>query len=465
MKKNVNFLFLFSDQHRGDWMPYPLEEKIRQGVADLDLRMPHLQAMMARGTTFTQAITPAPVCAPARACLAAGKRYKNCRVATNAVNYDPCLPTFYGKLHDAGYFVAGAGKFDLNKGDLDWGNGWEPHLSRLGFDAGLDCEGKMDTVWAAMKGAPGPYGTMLEEAGWLERHVADMSQRGCGDHPTDLPDALYADNWVTDQGIQMLERMPKDRSWFMQVNFSGPHDPWDITRQMKQSVAGRLFPDAAECPFIRENRKVRENYAAMLENLDRNIGRLLQVVEERGELDNTILVYASDHGEMMGDHGLYGKLKPGQGAIHIPMVIDASCLGAPSGILNGMPVELQDLTATFLDYAGIPLERSLESVSLRPVVEGNMERVRDVAISELIVPNRSGMISSFGTVTDGTYKLILRSNGETALFDLSQDPFEERDLAQALPQTVERLRTAFGSRGQQVNPVAAAYSRAFHIGA
>ncbi len=456
-----NILFLFSDQHRGDWMPYDPEIKAAQGVADLALSMPVIRGLMERGTAFSLAFSPAPVCAPARACLAAGRRYKGCRVYHNNVNYDAALPNFYGKLRDAGYTVCGAGKFDLNKADLDWGDGFHKLLREMGFSDALDSEGKMDTIWAAMRGKPGPYGKMLQEAGWLDAHVEDMSRRCASPEPTKLPDRYYADNWVAEKSAEMLRRMPKDAPWFMQVNFSGPHDPWDITESMRAAVEDRVFPPAADCRFEAENLEVRKNYAAMIENIDRLCGELIETVRERGELQNTLIVYASDHGEMMGDHSLYGKSKPEMGSVHIPMVIDAGALGGVEGVTNTTPVELQDLAATFLDYAGIPMADSLECMSLRPIVEGRAEKVRDYAISELINPNPRGLIGSFGTITDGRWKLIMRVGQPDRLYDIGADPFEMQDLAQAHPDVVTRLKAAFGERGQKRNPVAEAYAKSF----
>lgn len=458
-----NILFLFSDQHRGDWMPYDPAVKAAQGVGDLELRMPVIRGMMDRGTSFSLAFSPAPVCAPARACLAAGKRYKNCRVYHNNVNYDAALPSFYGKLRAAGYTVCGAGKFDLNKADLDWGDGYHKLLREMGFSNALDSEGKMDTIWAVMRGAPGPYGQMLKEAGWLDAHVEDMSRRCASPEPTPLPDEYYADNWVAAKSAEMLRAMPQDAPWFMQVNFSGPHDPWDITKSMREAVENRSFPEATDCKFAKDNLEVRKNYAAMIENIDRLCGELIEVVKERGELQNTLIVYASDHGEMMGDHSLYGKSKPGMGSVHIPMVIDASALGGAQGQNNPYPVELQDLAATFLDYADIPMQDSLECLSLRPAVEGTKEKLRDYAISELINPNPRGLIGAFGTITDGTWKLTMRQGQPERLYNIAVDPFETKDLAAEHPELVEKLRAAFGERGIRRNPVAEAYARSFAV--
>lgn len=462
MEKRPNFLFLFSDQHRGDWMPYDAEIKRKLGVEELRLNMPNIRGLMDCGTAFTTAVSPAPLCAPARACLASGKRYKNCRVYSNSTNYDTRLETFYEKLRDSGYYVSGVGKFDLNKADLEWGDGYHPLLCQLGFSDAADSEGKMDAVWAALRNQPGPYGRMLQEKGWLEKHVEDMIHRGGNVHPTPLPDELYADNWITKQSLERIDGLPKDRPWFLQVNFSGPHDPWDITEKMKASVSERTFPDAADCTICGENQKVRQNYAAMIENIDRCIGELLEAVKRRGDWDNTIVIYSSDHGEMMGDHDRYGKSKPEQGSIHIPLVIDTSRFGGKEGVCAQAPVELQDLAATFLDYAGLPVEESMESVSLKSVINGERDAVREYGISELINPDPKGLIRSFGTITDGRYKLIMRVGEPERLYDLNEDPFETNDLAAVRPEEVKRLKQAFGQRGEKKDPVIELYVKSFH---
>ena len=461
MDKRPNILFVFSDQHRGDWLPYDDETRRKLGVEDLHLETPVLRGMMDRGTAFTCAISPSPVCAPARACLASGMRYKNCRVASNKVNYDPALKTFYAKLKEAGYYVGGCGKFDLNKADLVWDDAF---LQSLGFTHTEDSEGKMDTIWAAIQQKPGPYGEMLADKGWLAAHKEDMLSRGGTDVTTPLPDELYADNWIIAKGLRMLEEAPKDQPWFLQVNFSGPHDPWDITKSMKEKMKDRVFPDAADCTITEINQGVRQNYAAMIENIDEGIGRMIDVIEKRGETGNTLVIYASDHGEMMGDHNMYGKSKPEFGSVHIPIVIDASHLGGKAGILNETPVELQDLAATFLDYAGLPHD-GMESCSLRPIAEGTAERVRKYAVSELAVPRPKTLDREFATVTDGEFKLIMEPGKADRLYRISEDPFEMKDVAESMPEKVEELKKGYGERVVSRSPemIAAlqAYAKSF----
>ena len=104
-EKTLIFCFCLVTSIVGDWMPYPADVKEEMGVEKLELKLPNLRRMMERGTSFTCALSPAPICAPARACLASGLRYKNCRVYSNNVNYDPELLTFYRQLKDWGYYV------------------------------------------------------------------------------------------------------------------------------------------------------------------------------------------------------------------------------------------------------------------------------------------------------------------------------------------------------------------------
>ena len=109
--------------------------------------------------------------------------------------------------------------------------------------------------------------------------------------------------------VQVLDRLPRAAPWFLQVNFLGPHDPFDVTAAMRARWQQVEFPapHANEHPDRAGLLRTRQNYAAMIENIDGWCGRLLDAVAARGELDDTVVVYASDHGEMLGDHGRWGK--------------------------------------------------------------------------------------------------------------------------------------------------------------
>ena len=156
MSRPPNFLFFLPDQHRHDWL----------GInRRLPLRTPNLDALAARGTVFTRAYTPSPLCAPARACLASGRAYGQCRVFNNNQDYPLDIPTYYQRLRDRGYRVCGVGKFDLHK-DLTKPLFWELDGSRLlrewGFTEGIDNEGKLDGSNSYLSAGRKPRGPYLD---------------------------------------------------------------------------------------------------------------------------------------------------------------------------------------------------------------------------------------------------------------------------------------------------------------
>lgn len=382
-----NILFLFPDQHRGDWLPF---RKGEQGEDNpLPLRMDSLRGLMDRGTTFTQAVTNSPLCAPARACLALGRPYEQCGVWNNNYCCPLDRPSFYRVLRDGGYQVGGVGKFDLHKPLMYWGEeGWLPQLGRLGFSEAVDHEGKWDSFWASETPPRGPYGQFLHSSGLLETYWRDYVRRyydPMDTMPTELPQEAYADDWETEKALCMLQRFSeKEAPWFLMVNFSGPHDPWDITRQMKAEWEKTDFPipsgQEANAGRIRE---VRRNYAAMLCNIDRNIGRLLDFLTRTGQMENTIVIYASDHGEMLGDRGRFYKSVPFEPSIHIPLIISGG--DALPGRHCGELVQLSDLAATITDIAGLSMPAG-DTYSLLPLASGeNPAPVRAYQYSALYV--------------------------------------------------------------------------------
>ncbi len=452
MSDKSNFLFFFPDQHRGDWMPYSSEIFKSFGMEDLPLRMPNIKRLMDNGVTFTNAVTPSPLCAPARACLAAGLRYKNCRVATNHENYPTDQKTYYSVLKDIGYIVASVGKLDVHKHDLFWGNnGWVPELEKMGFTHAIDNEGKWDAVLSVIrkkdkdgkyvKADPdeykpkGPYMKYLVEKNLLKTHIEDFMNRlgnkkMFNSDPTPLPEESYCDNWITNNGIEMLRQLPNHKPWHLVINFVCPHDPWDITKRMKETWEDISFPKPfkGSIKSVNKELKVRQNYAAMLENIDRNIGLFIDEVKKRGELENTIIIYSSDHGEMLGDFRRYNKMVPERGSTKIPLVISGP--GIEKGIYCDAPIELQDLTSTIVDFAGIKMEEAKDSISLRPLLVGKN------------VVHRKYQISAFGgwkMISDGEYKLIVEKNNKIRLYYLREDPWENNNIAEDNHQIVDKL--------------------------
>ena len=440
--RKPNILLFFPDQHRGDWTGY------RGGP----VRTPNLDALAARGQAFTNALTPSPLCSPARGCLAAAKAYDAQSVRHNQHDVDPAEPNIYQALRNAGYTVLGCGKFDLLKHAMDWGEDGrhEGRLRDLGFSGGIDSAGKHDFVTAHARGRPEPFQAFLGEQGLLTAHLDDYADRtGVGNRmytntgPTPLPDDAYCDNWIAANGLALLDQAGRE-PWFLQVNFNGPHEPMDITAAMHERMAGREFPAPHHSTQYTPDahQAIRACYAAMIENIDDHLGRYLDVLAKRDALDETIIVYASDHGEMLGDHGRWGKVVPYQPSVHIPLVMAGPGIDAKPQC--GDWVDLVDLAVTLMDFAGAQpptgsTGRNLviggsdghKSTGLgtwRAVFHGTMKYVHNFS------PDAAarGVAGSFDTDRDAP----------CLLFDLAEDPWETRNIASSHAAAARRMRDA-----------------------
>lgn len=484
--KRKNILFLFSDQHRGDWMPYDPEAARSLGMDSLPLRMPNIRSLMDRGTTFTRAATNSPLCVPARACLALGEDYERCGAWNNRFCCPLDRPTFYSVLRDGGYQVWGVGKFDLHKPVMYWGeDGWIPQLGTLGFTWALENEGKGDAVWAFQHGSPGPYGAFLQRGGLLEEYCRDhlrRSQDPCDSRPVELPPSAYADNWVTENALAALHRLTgEDSPWFLMVNFSGPHDPWDVTVPMKRAWENTPFPIPREYSGSRDALLgVRQNYAAMLENIDRNIGLLIEELKRSGQLEDTVILYSADHGEMLGDRNRYFKSQPYRPSVQIPLVISGP--GVLQNHICGELAQLNDLAATIAAFAGLEMpgdadSRSLAALAARedappvreyqysalytdlPAPEEN--RAEYAAFARYCKPSSGGRQggdaqkavpefrknTSWRSIISKEYKYIeFLETGRDELYDLQRDPGERHNIADVRPDLVPRFRELLAAK-------------------
>lgn len=364
--------------------------------------MPTTRKIAAAGTRFTTAYVPAPVCAPSRSCLASAREYDHTGVPSNGFDFPINETTFYMVLRQRGYHVMTTGKDDLTKrSQLGSNNGYPGcptcvdgdgryHLDALGFSDGLRYSGKMDVV-----NKPNPhemYGYYLRNhtielqggenvTGW-EAHRACMGKGTKADcvNATFTPE-LYEDDFTAINAIKLLERKPEGVPWFLHVSFPGPHDPFLVTVDMRNAASdGRNWPNGTDNPkhgtpggacdsvTAPTDERTRCNYAAEIENLDRLFQLVLDQVERQGDTENTIICIASDHGEMLGDHGDVDKSKPWEGAAHVPLM----CAGP--GILKGqtvdLPVATMDMAGTFMDYASATPVLGMTTRSFRPLLEG-----------------------------------------------------------------------------------------------
>ncbi|MEN8231005.1 MAG: sulfatase/phosphatase domain-containing protein, partial [Bacteroidota bacterium] len=174
----------------------------------------------------------------------------------------------------------------------------------------------------------------------------------------------------------------------------------------------------------------RQSYYAAISFVDEQIGRVIEALGKRGELDNTIILFTADHGDMMGDHYMWRKCKPYEGSANVPMIIrwpESLKINAKRGQIREELVELRDVLPTVLDAAALPKPKEMEGLSMLDIMrEKEWRKLLDLEHSEIYEPG-----NAWTCITDGRYKYIYFTlTGEQQLFDLSNDPHELTDLAE-----------------------------------
>jgi len=414
--KKPNILFFYPDQFRYDWT------SMNKVLPDIT---PNLKKLADSGAYFSTAICPSPVCAPSRACLASGKQYNKCRVQSNGNTFPVEETTFYQLLRDsAGYHVLGCGKFDLDKPGKNWGIdgkhkriGLPSLLHVWGFTDGIDNAGKMDGSNAGKKNLPEPYAAYLKSLKITGKQMTDEA---------------YTDNWIARNGLELLNAVPVGEPWFLQINFNGPHNPFDPTPAMLKNWSTVRFPSAIDNE--KDVNDSRQRYGAEIFNIDRWINVYLEELRKRGELENTIIIFCSDHGEMLGDHGFNGKGKPYQASVGVPLIMSGP--GIKKNLVNPKPVATLDITATILDFAGVKIPSQMDSRSLKRYLGTGTGYDRKFVTSAL---------GDWRMVFDGRFKLIDTKSSGIILYDLKNNPAETENMAGQNGKVVNRLKALLPS--------------------
>ncbi len=472
-----NILLIMADQLRADWV----------GVNLPKANTPNIDRLASEGTVFSRAICNGPVCAPSRASLAAGLYPFRFGTTSNRNSFPIDQPTVYQALRRGGYQVGLVGKMDLHKPDHYYGpDGATPLMSHWGFTHLCETEGKMNAGRARFEPSrgrgrtggqaydldhdwdlAGPYQRYLQQQGWLEPFVRDTEQRK--EHlpvwhtePAILPDHLHHDRFVGQRARAMLDQLDDSQPWFLCVSFVGPHDPWDAPESLLTTYANHVFSspimdEMRDKPAWVRNRQKRQSgslpkgqiqeicrhYAANLTVIDEEIGLLLSALSSRKTCDQTTIVLTSDHGEMLGDHGLFQKAIMYEGALRVPLILKTP--GRPGGSSTAL-AELVDLYPTFLDIAEVAYDPTrLDGRSLLPLLQGEVGAHKNWQVSHL---ERCRMIS------DGRFKLIDHVNDAPELYDLAEDPEELQNISGTLTEPLYRLQQAMRSiyRGVNVRP-------------
>jgi choline-sulfatase len=407
---------------------------------------------LAESVGFTGCTTVNPVCTPARSALLTGKYAHQIGMLNMSGDLSPLHPTYPKALQKAGYRTYGIGKFHWLQG-WKWGTppgrghplfSMKEQMKRFGFDEIREAAGKQLALQNHCD-----YCEDLERKGLLSAYREFV--RSCGSYPRlagpkmggvvpfPFAEENYMDRWIADQIIDAVDRRPKDAPFFIFGSFVGPHPPYDPPAAYLEKVPYEEVDDfivgEGETPLSEEVKsklyELRRAYKAMILYLDDQIGRILAKLEDDGLLDETVILFTSDHGEMLGDHGRMQKGSPYRSSLHVPAAIRH-----PDYLdrrLNDTPVEIIDFAATILEIAGLDPQRELsldwpafhDSVpcrSLLKIVEGKAERVRDFAFAECDAAWQMVRSDRYKYVRYCHYKQA--DQVEEQLFDLETDPDE-----------------------------------------
>jgi len=432
MNNRPNILIIMSDQHAPNAM----------GCAgDPVIRTPNLDRLAGQGMRFTNAYCPCPLCVPSRMSFMSGRYPSRNEVWTNNAMLASSIPTWPHVLGLAGYETALIGRMHFLGPD-----------QRHGFMERPIGEGTARHPGAPELGGPRYTRFPMSTAG-QKRASFEYAGRGTSFYQ-------HYDTDVTGFACRFLRKHAERKQPFAAVTgFILPHPPYigpkalfdyyservpatpheggepAYVQQMQKSRS--LIPPATE----HQLRVARAAYYAMVEFMDGNIGRILETLDETGLAENTLLVYCSDHGDMMGDHGLWSKKSFYEQAVGIPLIARLPGVAEPGSLCDSL-CSLVDMAPTFGELAGAP-EMDADGESLVPLLKGQANPDR-VVLSELAEMNGGPRFESVGRmVRYGPWKLWQHQTVDgtvfpPALFNLKDDPREHRNLA-AAPDHVDIL--------------------------
>lgn len=442
MSGRPNILLILTDQH---------SPHISGFAGNPVVNTDNLDRLAENSTRFDAAYCQSPLCVPSRMSLWTGKTAARSSAWDNRSVIFPEHRTLPSWLAQHGYTTAAAGKMHFRGPEQLYGFQYRPYgdlvESRLQFHQ------------------PDPPETA--DGRWSNHAVGRFPFAG----PTAIPESLLADNVVSTESLAwLLEFTDTNPStpWFFVASYSRPHFPLTAPgRYIRKYLASSLQPSPLPAGYPdelhphdrfivddfnllhfspEEHRQALAAYYACVDFVDDCIGRLLDGLRKAGCLDNTYVVYTSDHGDMAGEHGLWWKRTYYEASARIPLLVAGP--DVPTGATSNVPVELVDLFPTFCDWAGTPSPPGLDGESLVPLLSDQPDRRhKKIARSVLLGEKET---TQFRMVRDQRWKMVDFPNAPFRLFDLSNDPAETSDLAGSPPSEapiaeLEALLNADGS--------------------
>ncbi len=422
--KRKNVVFILADQLRAD---------VLSCYGGSAVETPHIDALCEHGRLYRRAISPHPMCVPARASLLTGE---NAVVNGTLDNENWLRPdrkqcgiqTWPEQLADVGYHTEAIGKMHFYP--------WDIHE---GFQHRLIAEDKRHIH------LHDDYAEYLEQHGFKREHGDALPgyHENKGATVSNIPAAHQIDRWVADRTVEFIENRDRTKPFAVMVGFPGPHCPYDPPQEYLDLVdpekLGPFIPETAESrrlkpSFVSNNklpwnsvdyaeftpeqrRKVKTHYCALVKQIDDCVGDIVKSLKNRGIFDETILIFTSDHGDLMGDFGFVGKQYFYENSIRVPLLVRHPD-DSESAVIE-KPVSLTDLHSTLLEIAGIPRNAGNDSIPLP---------ASDEAVTREYV---FGAINYGFMLTNDEWKLCRydEARGGDMLFNLKNDPQEQINLA------------------------------------
>ncbi|WP_138465617.1 choline-sulfatase [Poseidonocella sp. HB161398] len=435
-----NILIFMVDQLNGTFFP--------DGPAEF-LHVPNIRALAARSTRFRNAYTASPLCAPGRASYMSGQLPSRTGVYDNAAEFASSIPTYAHHLRRAGYQTCLSGKMHFVGPDQL--HGFEERLTTDIYPP--------DFGWTPDYRKPG------ERIEWWYHNMGSVTGSGVAEISNQME---YDDEvaYHATRKIYDLGRGHDARPWCLTVSFTHPHDPyvarrkyWDLYEECEH-----LLPEVADLGYGNQDphsqrifdandwksfditeddiRRSRRAYFANISYLDDKIGEVMEALRGIRQEENTIILLVSDHGDMLGERGLWFKMSFLEGAARVPVMIAAPQM--PAGRID-TPVSNIDICPTLCDLAGISLDEIrdwTDGESLVPLANGGTRG--PVAMEYAAEASYAPMVC----LREGRWKYTACDLDPEQLFDLAADPHELQNLAAdpAHAATLEQFRALAAAR-------------------
>ena len=416
-----NLLFIMSDEH---------SRRVVGCYGDSIVKTPNLDKLAASGTRFANAYTPSPICAPARASLATGRYPHQHKYWSSAEPYNGNMPSWSHRLRDEGHRCTSIGKLHFRSTEDD--NGFDEEIlpqhciNGLGWVKGLIRDHPMPDYNEGTK----PFSEAIGE----------------GESAYTIHDRRIADaacDWLRKNAAAKSEK-----PWVLFVSFISPHYPLISPPEFFNLYDPEKMPlpnnpdETPTHPALKELyrffnyrdymscSKIGMAYAAyygLCSYVDHLIGRILDVLNELGLEDDTRVTYTSDHGEMLGNHGMWTKQVMYEDAVGIPLIISGPDI--PKGKVVDTLASLIDFYPTILEGAGIQLNKVEQGLHGKNLYDlANLEAPERIIVSEY---HDGGVTKGFFMLRYKQWKLVYYAGHESQLFDLDSDPLENVDLAKS----------------------------------